>query len=62
MNDNGIINLYINKVEDEHTVMAKHDYKDSRCVTINAAHATKSKPKPKILQNDAIFRLVKVVR
>ena len=50
MNDNGIIDLYINKAEDERTVMAKNDFCNSRRVTIDAAHAATSKPSPNLLQ------------
>ena len=49
MND-GINDLYINKAEDERTIMATRDYKDSRRVTIDAAHAATRKPKPTILK------------
>ena len=47
MNDNNIIDLYINKAEDERTVMAKNNSKNARRVTIDAAHAATSKPNPK---------------
>ena len=47
MNDNAIVDLYINKVEDERTIMAKNNFKNVKRVTIDAAHADTSKPKPK---------------
>ena len=47
INYNGIIDLYINKAKDERTVMAKNNFKNARRITINAAHAATSKPKPK---------------
>ena len=46
MNDNDIIDLYINKAKDERTVMGKNDLKNARRVTIDAAHAATGKPKP----------------
>ena len=49
MNNNGIIDLYINKAEDERTVMAKNDFCNSRCVTIDAAYAATIKPRPNLL-------------
>ena len=47
MNENGIINLYINKAEDERTVMAKNNFKNARRFTIDVDHAATRKPKPK---------------
>ena len=39
MKDEGIIDLYITKAEDERTAIAKQDRKDARCITIDTAHA-----------------------
>ena len=52
MKDEGIINLYITKDEDECTAIAKQDFKDARRVTIDAAHAEncQSKDKPELPQ------------
>ena len=49
--DEGIINLYITKAEDERTAIAKHDFKDMRRITIDAAHASNHqvKAKPQLL-------------
>ena len=47
MNDNSIIDLYINNAEDERTVMGKINFKNTRRVTIDAAHTATSKPKLK---------------
>ena len=46
INNNGIIVIYINKAEDEHTVRAKNDFKNARRVTIGVAHAATIKHKP----------------
>ena len=52
MNDDGIINLYITKAEDERTAISKQDFKNARRITIDAAHAAnkKIKSKPALLQ------------
>ena len=52
MNDNGIIDLHINKDKYERTAIAKKDLKNARRVTIVAAHAATNqiKPNPAILQ------------
>ena len=47
MNNSDIIKFYINKAEDERTVMAKNNFKDAMRVKIDAAHAATRKPKPK---------------
>ena len=47
MNDNEIIDLYINKVVDERTITAKNNFKNARHVAINTAHAATSKLKQK---------------
>ena len=47
MNNNNIIDLYINKAEDERTVMKKNNFKNARRVTIDAANTATSKPKLK---------------
>ena len=39
MKDEGIIDLYITKAEDEHTAIAKKDRKDARRITIDTSHA-----------------------
>ena len=39
MKDEGIIDAYITKAEDEHTAMAKQNCKDARRITIDTAHA-----------------------
>ena len=48
MNDDGIINRYITKTEDERTAIAKKYFENVRRITIVASHAanhqTKSKP------------------
>ena len=46
MNDNNIIGYYINRAEYERTVMAENNLKDARRITIDAAHAAKSKSNP----------------
>ena len=52
MNDEGIINLYITKAEDERTDIAKQDSKNASCITIDAAHAAnhQAKLKPELVQ------------
>ena len=52
MKDEGIINLYITKSEDEHTVIATKQLKDVRRITIDASHAAnhQAKAKPQLLQ------------
>ena len=44
MNNNNIIELYINKAEDERTVMKKNNFKNARRVTIDTAPAATGKP------------------
>ena len=51
MINNNIIGLYTNKAKDECKVMATNDFKNTRRVKIDAAHAATSKTKPK---NDLI--------
>ena len=48
MKDEGIIDQYITKAEDERTAIAKQDFKDARRISIDAAHAAnhQSKAKP----------------
>ena len=50
MNDNGIIDFYMYKAEDERTVMAKNDKANKKRITIDAAHAASTKSKPTIWQ------------
>ena len=50
MNDNGIIDFYGNKAEDERTTMAKNDASNVRCVSIDAAHSVSWRAAPSILQ------------
>ena len=50
MSDGGIIDLYIDKAEDERTVLAKNDSENVRRVTINAAHAAMTRTNPSIIQ------------
>ena len=52
MKDEGIINLYITKAEDERTAIAKQDFKDARRITIDAAHTAnhKAKAKPQLIK------------
>ena len=47
MKDNNIISLYINKAEDERTVMEKNNLKNARRITIDASHTATGKTKPK---------------
>ena len=48
INNEGIIDMYITKAEDELTAIEKQDFKNARRITINASHAanhlTKDKP------------------
>ena len=48
----GIIDLYITKAKDERTAVAKQDFKDARCITIDTDNAAnhQSKSKPELLQ------------
>ena len=48
MNDDGIIDLYITKAEDERTAILKQDFKNSRRITIDAAHAANNQIKSKL--------------
>ena len=48
MNDDGIIDLYITKAEDELTAIAKQDFKNSRRITIDDAHADHHQAKAKL--------------
>ena len=52
MKDEGIIDLYITKAEDERTAIAKQDLNDARRITVDAAHAAnyQAKVKPQLLQ------------
>ena len=52
MKDEGIIDLYITKAEDERTAIEKKDFKDARRITIETAHTAKhqDKAKPQIIQ------------
>ena len=52
MKDEGIIDLYITKDEDERTAIAKQDFNDTRRITIDAAHAAnhQAKVEPHLLQ------------
>ena len=54
MRDEGIIDLYITKAEDERTVIAKQDRKDARRVAIDTAHAAyhRDRTKPQLLQQN----------
>ena len=65
MNDNGIINRYITKAEDERTAIAKKDFENVRRITIDASHASKhqTKAKPELLQqgNNAGYALATTV-
>ena len=49
--DEGTINLYITKAEDESTAISKQDLKDARRITIDASHAAnhQAKAKPQLL-------------
>ena len=47
MKDEGIIDLYITKAEDERTAIAKQDLKDARRITIDAAHTANHQAKSK---------------
>ena len=51
MKDEGIIDLYITKAEDERTAIAKQDRKDASLITIYIAHAAYhlSRSKPQLL-------------
>ena len=48
MNDNGIIDLYIAKAEDERTAIAKQDFNNARRVTIDSAHTATNQIKSKL--------------
>ena len=52
MKDEGIIDLNITKVEDEHTEIAKQYHKDVSRITIDTAHAAyhRATAKPQLLQ------------
>ena len=52
--DEGIINLYITKAENERTAIAKQNFKDAMRITIDTALADshQSKAKPQLLQQD----------
>ena len=52
MKDEGIIDAYITKAEDERTATAKQDYKDARRITIDTAHADypQARAKPQLVQ------------
>ena len=51
MKNEGIIDLYITKAEDERTAIAKQDLKDARRITIDTSHAAnhQAKAKPQLL-------------
>ena len=52
MKDEGIIDSYIAKAEDERTEIAKQYCKDARRITIDTAHAAyhRSRAKPQLIQ------------
>ena len=50
MNDNGIIVMYINKAEDECTVMVKNYFSNRRRVTIYEAHTAPNRKESTLLQ------------
>ena len=52
INDDGIIDQYIIKAEDELTSIAKQDFRNARRITINSAHSAnhQTKPKPELIQ------------
>ena len=52
MKDEGIIDSYITKAEDEHTAMSKQDCKGARRITIDTAHAAypQVRYKPQLIQ------------
>ena len=66
MNDDGIIDLYITKAEDERTSIAKQDFKNVRRITIDAAHSANNqiKSKPALLQKgkNVGYALATIVR
>ena len=66
MKDEGIIDLYITKAEDERTAIAKQDLTDARRITIEAAHAAnhQDKAKPQLLKqgNNIGYVLATTVR
>ena len=51
MKDEGIIDSYITKAEDERTAMEKQDCKDARRITIDTPHSSypRSRAKPKLI-------------
>ena len=65
MNDDGIIDRYITKAEDERTAIAKKDFRNARRIIIDAAHAanhqTKSKPEKLQKGNDLGYALATTV-
>ena len=50
MNDNGIIDFYANKSEDEQTTRSKHDATNLRRVSIGTAHLASQPEAPSFLQ------------
>ena len=52
MKDEGVIDLYITKAEDERTTISKQDHKDARRITVDTAHAAylQTTAKPQLLQ------------
>ena len=66
MNNDGIINLYITKAEDERTAITKQDFKNARRITIDTSHADnhQTKSKPALLQrgNNVGYALATIVR
>ena len=59
MNDNDIIDMYTDKEEDEHTVMAKSDFSNRRTVKIDEVHMAPNRKEPTLLQggNNAEYAL-----
>ena len=49
MNENGILDMYVHKAEDECTIMAKNNSHDKSCVTIHAVNAKINKTEPTLL-------------
>ena len=64
MNDNGILDIYINKVENERTFMTKNYLSNRRKVTIDEEHMAPNRKEPKLLQrgNNAGYTLITAVR
>ena len=66
MKNEGIIDLYITKVEDERTAIAKQDRKDARRITVETSHAAyhQTTAKPQLLQQgkNIVYVLATTVR